>query len=56
MSPTESQQHNRFLRSFTAHEAAIRAYVRRMVPTRADADDVMQEASVAGEVRHFSRG
>jgi RNA polymerase sigma-70 factor, ECF subfamily len=46
MSPTESQHHNRFLRSFTAHEAAIRAYVRRMVPTRADADDVMQETSV----------
>ncbi len=46
MSPTESQRHHRFLRSFTTHEPALRAYVRRMVPTRADADDVMQEASV----------
>ncbi len=46
MSPTEIQLHARFLRSFTANESAIRAYVRRMVPTRADADDVMQETSV----------
>jgi RNA polymerase sigma factor (sigma-70 family) len=46
MSPTETQRHNRFLRSFTANEQAIRAYVRRMVPTRGDADDVMQETSV----------
>ena len=46
MSPTETERHIRFLRSFTAHEAAIRAYVRRMVPTRGDADDVMQETSV----------
>ena len=28
------------------HEAAIRAYVRRLVPSRADADDVMQEVAV----------
>lgn len=46
MSPAESQRHHQFLRSFTAHEAAIRAYVRRLVPTRADAEDVMQETSV----------
>lgn len=46
MSPTETQRHIRFLRSFTANEQAIRAYVRRMVPTRGDADDVMQETSV----------
>ena len=46
MSPTENQRHARFLRSFTANESAIRAYVRRMVPTRGDADDVMQETSV----------
>jgi len=39
-------QHRRFLRSFTAHEPAVRAYVRRLVPTRADADDVMQEIAV----------
>lgn len=46
MSPTETERHTRFLRSFTANEAAIRTYVRRMVPTRGDADDVMQETSV----------
>jgi len=46
MTPGENQRHNLFLRSFTAQEPAIRAFVRRLVPTRADADDVMQEVSV----------
>jgi len=46
MDPAEAQRHDHFLRSFTANEAAIRAYVRRLVPTRADADDVMQDVSV----------
>src|SRR6187399_3394471 len=46
MSSSETELHHRFLRSFTAHEPAIRAHVRRLVPTRADADDVMQEISV----------
>jgi RNA polymerase sigma-70 factor (ECF subfamily) len=46
MSPDEKQQHQSFLRAFTAHEPAIRAFVRRLVPTRADADDVMQEAAI----------
>ena len=46
MSPSESERHRLFLRSFTAHEPAIRAHVRRLVPSRADADDVMQEVSV----------
>lgn len=46
MSPSETETHRRFLRAFTAHELAIRAYVRRLVPARADADDVMQEVSV----------
>lgn len=46
MSPSESERHHRFLRSFTAQEPAIRAYVRRLLPSRADADDVMQEVSV----------
>lgn len=34
--------HELFLRQFTANQAAIRAYVRRLVPTRHDAADVMQ--------------
>src|SRR5205809_484611 len=46
MTPDEREQHQRFLRAFTANEPAIRAYVRRLVPARADADDVMQEAAI----------
>ena len=46
MTPNESQRHHRFLRTYTAHEPAIRGYVRRLVPARADADDVMQDVSV----------
>lgn len=46
MNAAEHQQHREFLRCFTAHEAAIRAFVRRLVPSRADADDVMQEVAV----------
>ena len=46
MLSTETEIHHRFLRSFTAHEPALRAYVRRLVPARADADDIMQEVSV----------
>jgi RNA polymerase sigma-70 factor (ECF subfamily) len=46
MSPSESERHHRFLRAFTGQEPAIRAYVRRLLPSRADADDVMQEVSV----------
>jgi len=34
--------HERFLTLFTANEPAIRAFVRRLVPTRQDAADVMQ--------------
>lgn len=46
MSPAETENQHRFLRRFTAHEPALRAYVRRLVPTRPDADDIMQEVSV----------
>jgi RNA polymerase sigma-70 factor (ECF subfamily) len=46
MTPFETERHDRFLRRFTSNELAIRAYVRRLVPTRGDADDVMQEVSV----------
>ena len=45
MTPTENQHHT-FLRAFTANEFAIRAYVRRLVPTRHDADDIMQEVCI----------
>lgn len=46
MSPAEADRHRAFLRQFTANEAAVRAFVRRLVPARADADDIMQEVSV----------
>lgn len=47
MNPSsDTERHHRFLRRFTAHEPAVRAHVRRLVPSRADADDVMQEVSV----------
>ncbi|MDP3073032.1 MAG: sigma-70 family RNA polymerase sigma factor [Opitutaceae bacterium] len=46
MTPVEQQQQERFLRLFSAHEPAIRAFVRRLVPSRADADDVLQEAAL----------
>lgn len=39
-------RHESFLRLFTASERAIRAHVRRLVPTPADCDDVMQEVAV----------
>jgi RNA polymerase sigma-70 factor (ECF subfamily) len=44
--PSEPEDYSRFLRVYTAHEPAIRAFVRRLVPTRADADDIMQDAAV----------
>lgn len=39
-------QHQRFLRLFTTHEPAIRAFVRRLVPSRTDADDILQEVAI----------
>ncbi|WP_244952253.1 sigma-70 family RNA polymerase sigma factor [Roseimaritima ulvae] len=44
--PEHHERHRRFLRAFTSHEPAVRAFVRRLVPTRADADDVLQEVSI----------
>lgn len=35
-----------FLRLFTSLEPALRVHVRRLVPSRADADDVLQEVAV----------
>lgn len=46
MTQAEKEQQQRFLRMFTTHEPALRAFVRRLVPSRADADDVMQEAAL----------
>jgi RNA polymerase sigma-70 factor (ECF subfamily) len=38
----EVDKHERFLMLFTANEPAIRAFVRRLLPSRQDAADVMQ--------------
>ncbi|MEX2186490.1 MAG: sigma-70 family RNA polymerase sigma factor [Pirellulales bacterium] len=46
MSDRRERRHAEFLRAFTAHEPAVRAYARRLVPMRTDADDVMQEVAV----------
>lgn len=42
MKPKHANTHEQFLTVFTANEPAIRAFVRRLVPTRQDAADVMQ--------------
>lgn len=42
MRQEDSDVYEAFLRHFAANEAALRAYVRRLVPTRHDAADVMQ--------------
>ena len=39
-------RHQQFLRAFTTNEPAVRAFVRRLVPSRADADDVLQEVAI----------
>lgn len=46
MPQPSTDRHREFLRCFTANEAAIRSFVRRLVPLRADADDVMQDVAV----------
>lgn len=46
MDDDASHLHQQFLRAFTSHEPAIRAFVRRLVPARADADDVLQETAI----------
>ncbi|QDT55107.1 RNA polymerase sigma factor [Caulifigura coniformis] len=39
-------RHAPFLRLFTANESSIRSYVRRLVPSRSDVDDLMQNIAV----------
>lgn len=46
MTADENARHDSFLRLFTTHEPAVRAYVRSLVPTLADANDVMQEVAL----------
>jgi RNA polymerase sigma-70 factor, ECF subfamily len=46
MPALDEQLHDRFLRLFTTNEPALRAFVRRLVPSRDDARDVMQEVAL----------
>ena len=41
-----NDHHHEFLRHFTTHEPAVRAFIRRLVPSRADADDILQEIAI----------
>jgi RNA polymerase sigma-70 factor (ECF subfamily) len=46
MTELDSDRHDLFLRLFTANEPVLRGFVRSLVPTVTDADDVMQEVAV----------
>lgn len=46
MTDFQDRRHDAFLRLFTSHEPALRAFVRSLVPTSTDANDVMQETAV----------
>jgi len=43
---SEDSRQIRFLKLYTANELAIRAYVRTLVPSRDDVEEVMQEVAV----------
>jgi RNA polymerase sigma-70 factor (ECF subfamily) len=46
MAEALDDRHETFLRLFTASDAALRAYVRKLVSTRDDAAEVMQDISL----------
>jgi RNA polymerase sigma-70 factor (ECF subfamily) len=46
MNSASDPRHQQFLRLFMASEPAVRAFVRSLVPTLADANDVMQEVAI----------
>ena len=46
MNTPDDQRHDDFLRLFTDHEPAVRAFVRSLVPTLSDTKDVMQEVAI----------
>lgn len=46
MPDLNDQQHDRFLRLLTEHEAALRTFVRALLPSLSDASEVMQETAV----------
>jgi len=46
MIPAENKKHDQFLRLYVAHEEALTAFVRTLVPSRDDAREVMQEVAM----------
>jgi RNA polymerase sigma-70 factor, ECF subfamily len=46
MPAPDDSHHHQFLRLFAENEAAVRVYIRAMLPSRADAAEVMQEVAV----------
>ncbi|WP_395747709.1 sigma-70 family RNA polymerase sigma factor [Prosthecobacter sp.] len=44
--PVDDVQHSQFLRLFAANEAALRTFVRSLLPSPQEAADVMQEVAV----------
>lgn len=43
---SDTGRNSRFAQEFACHEAAIRAFVRRLIPSRNDSDDVFQEVAM----------
>lgn len=43
---SENENHEAFVELFTAHEQALRAFVRTLVPTWHDADEIVQEVAL----------
>ena len=52
--PGSTQPYEEFVRLFVAHEGRLRAFIRSLLPTWADVDEVMQETSLVAW-RKFSR-
>lgn len=46
MTNSDNSQHDLFLRWFTTTEPALRGFVRSLVPSTTDADDVLQEVAI----------
>lgn len=46
MNDEQASRQELFLRHYSSHEPAIRAFVRRLVPARTDVPDVMQEVAL----------
>ena len=46
MTDIDPLRHDQFLRLFTSHEPAVRGFVRSLLPTREDANDVMQDVAL----------